>query len=502
MIPSSRQEIIYNTWTSTDNNILIEAVAGGAKTTTLMGILERSEYRTLFLAFNKSIQEEIQAKIEERGFQHAKAMTIHSLGLSAIRNTFGNKNVVINNSKKYSLIKYLQQVEDSTFKRMIWDDRVKVTMTLFELNDLSRLFLTNDLSELFEHMKIMDKYYFEHPSLSRLWETFLQIRETEDNKEKKEIDFTDMIYFVVKYNLFIPVQPYYLLIDEAQDLNLAQHKFIDLLVSQGDIQKWVAVGDRRQSIYGFSGAFASSFDLFKEKENVVELPLDVCYRCPVRVIEEANDVYDVMTGFKTDEGIVEDLDDYIEIKDGSMVICRNSGPLIDLYFKLLSNNRKVYIKGDDILASITRFLNQYKGKTVAEMISKVNKEIKRLSTLPNKGDRERIDLYRLKENYSNIMLLKTHFRLDTDFIDVLSETLKSLFVELNDPDTIMLCTIHKSKGLEADIVYILDEFLIPSKFAKSKVQLEQERNLKYVARTRAKEELYYLTLGKKETEEF
>ena len=56
-----------------------------------MGILERSEYRTLFLAFNKSIQEEIQAKIEERGFQHAKAMTIHSLGLSAIRNTFGTK---------------------------------------------------------------------------------------------------------------------------------------------------------------------------------------------------------------------------------------------------------------------------------------------------------------------------------------------------------------------------------------------------------------------------
>ena len=56
----------------------------------------------------------------------------------------------------------------------------------------------------------------------------------------------------------------------------------------------------------------------------------------------------------------------------------------------------------------------------------------------------------------------------------------------------MLCTIHKSKGLESDVVYILNEDLIPSRFASSTQQLTQERNLKYVARTRSKRELYYL----------
>ena len=56
----------------------------------------------------------------------------------------------------------------------------------------------------------------------------------------------------------------------------------------------------------------------------------------------------------------------------------------------------------------------------------------------------------------------------------------------------MLCTIHKSKGLESDVVYILNENLIPSRFATSKEQLIQEKNLKYVARTRAKKELYFL----------
>jgi hypothetical protein len=38
MVPSVRQQTVYNTWTNTDSNILIQAVAGGAKTTTLMGI--------------------------------------------------------------------------------------------------------------------------------------------------------------------------------------------------------------------------------------------------------------------------------------------------------------------------------------------------------------------------------------------------------------------------------------------------------------------------------
>ena len=57
-----------------------------------------------------------------------------------------------------------------------------------------------------------------------------------------------------------------------------------------------------------------------------------------------------------------------------------------------------------------------------------------------------------------------------------------------------MCTIHKSKGLEHDTVYILNEFLIPSKYAMLEEQLIQENNLKYVARTRAKENLIFLNL--------
>jgi superfamily I DNA/RNA helicase len=267
-----------------------------------------------------------------------------------------------------------------------------------------------------------------------------------------------------------------------------------LLVNQGDIQKWVKIGDRRQSIYGFSGAYGNSFDLIKEEPNVIELPLDVCYRCPQLVVDEANKVYNVMEGFKQEPGIVDNITDVSLIQEGSMVICRNSTPLIDLYFQLLSLNKKVFIKGDDILASITKFLKPYSYKTVDETKRKIASELTRLERIENKNDDERFKLYRLKQNYSNFILLITHLVIGDNKIEVLLQSLKQLFAETDDESVITLCTIHKSKGLEADVVYILNEFLIPSKFAKSPMQLEQEQNLKYVARTRSKKELYYLTI--------
>lgn len=499
MQPSSNQQVVYDTWTNTDSNILIQAVAGSGKTTTLMGVLERSQYRTLFLAFNKTIQEEIQSRIEAKGFQHAKAMTLHSLGLLSIRNHYGSKNVVINNSKSWQLMKDLEKFNKRLFGSLIWEERAKISMTIMEMNDMSRTFLTNDMKELFGFMKQMDKFYFEHPNLEQLWNDFLQLREQTYTGKKVEIDFADMIYLVVKENIMIAVQPYYLAVDEAQDLNLAQHAFVDLLINQGDVHKWIAIGDRRQSIYGFSGAYGSSFDLFSEKENVIELPLDVCYRCPSLIIDEANKVYNVMTGFKEEEGIVEDIvNDISAIQPGSMVICRNSNPLIDLYFQLLGMGAKVFLKGDDILSSITRFLKPYSYKTVPEAKKKIVAELDRLKKIEKKTDDERFKLYRLEQNYSNFLLLITHLVVGNDTIEVLLQSLNLMFSQINDEDAITLCTIHKAKGLEADVVYILNEFLIPSKFAKSEMQLEQEKNLKYVARTRAKKELYYLTIKAEE----
>lgn len=499
MQASDRQIAIYNHWEVTDDNILVEAVAGSGKTTTLIEILKLCQYKTLFLAFNKSIQTDINAKIEELGLTQGKSMTMHSLGLQAIRSCTRFK---INNNKKYDIIKKVQTEFDDIYKRYSWEDKMKLSYTLMDLIDTSKLFLTDDLVKLTSHMSDMDKTFYdqivtdingiESSFIETVWNKVLEFRDWYYQQPVVEIDFNDMIYLPVIKRMTIPVNPYYLMVDEAQDLNLVQHKLINMLINQSDIHKFIAVGDRNQSIYGFSGAYASSFDLFKEYPNTVEFPLDICYRCPTAIIEEANKVYDVMQANKTYTGTVGVIEDYKLIKDDSMIICRNSAPLFDVYFKLLGEGKKVMLKGEDILGTIMTFLKPFQYKTVNQARIKIEREIGKLAQRLD-DDKNKFKFHKMKENLEIFNIIVTNMCTENTKVGDLLDAIKKIFA--NDEDaTIVLCTIHKSKGLQADIVYILNENLIPSKFAKSKKQLKQEINLKYVARTRAKEELYYLNL--------
>jgi ATP-dependent exoDNAse (exonuclease V) beta subunit len=60
-------------------------------------------------------------------------------------------------------------------------------------------------------------------------------------------------------------------------------------------------------------------------------------------------------------------------------------------------------------------------------------------------------------------------------------------------DVVTLCSIHKSKGLEFEQVYLLGKSqFMPSKYAKQEWMLVQESNLEYVAVTRAKDKLVYV----------
>ena len=110
---------------------------------------------------------------------------------------------------------------------------------------------------------------------------------------------------------------------ECQDLNLMQHKLVDMLISKPCIKKWVAVGDRNQSIYGFVGAFPKSFDLYEAKENTISLPLDINYRCPRKIIDHANLVFNNLVPFKTEEGIFENFEKD-DVKSECLATCKHA----------------------------------------------------------------------------------------------------------------------------------------------------------------------------------
>lgn len=273
-------------------------------------------------------------------------------------------------------------------------------------------------------------------------------------------------------------------------MNTCQHAIIDKIIKQG-VKKWIAVGDYRQAIYSFSGSLSESYNMFKTKENVTEYPLDICYRCPTGVIKEANQVYDIMQPFKEDAGIVEVIETISDIQSESLVICRNTEPLISLLFELILIKRPAYIKGEDILNTLKRFLGPYKSMTTSQAMKEMKYQLE--DYLESKDSEDKKKYFVLKENVKIYKKLMSIFYMETGSVKHLLDNISSLFVKKDK--AVVLATIHKSKGLEADVVYILNEdTTIPSRFAKSKEQLQQEQNLKYVARTRAKKEMYYLNL--------
>ena len=82
---SKYQENILDKVHNTNNNLLVDAKAGSGKTSTLLLIaneLKQQNKNCLFLAFNKSIVDELSQKIDP---QNCLVKTLHSLGLSFIR---------------------------------------------------------------------------------------------------------------------------------------------------------------------------------------------------------------------------------------------------------------------------------------------------------------------------------------------------------------------------------------------------------------------------------
>jgi DNA helicase II / ATP-dependent DNA helicase PcrA len=57
---------------------------------------------------------------------------------------------------------------------------------------------------------------------------------------------------------------------------------------------------------------------------------------------------------------------------------------------------------------------------------------------------------------------------------------------------VVLSTVHKAKGLEEERVFILKPEIMPHPKARMGWQLEQEYNLKYVAYSRSKGEMFFV----------
>lgn len=176
-----------------------------------------------------------------------------------------------------------------------------------------------------------------------------------------------------------------------------------------------------------------------------------------------------------------------DIPPSSAVLCRTNAPLIAVAFALLRSNHACYINGKDIASQLVTQLRKFKATSLPDLRSSVarwaNDEVTRLESA------RRFSKAAAVEDRASCLLL---------FINKAQsgpEEVPLLINELFSPKSggTVLSTIHKAKGLEWTNVFILDApTLMPPRWASGEWQLEQEKNLHYVAATRAKENLFYI----------
>jgi len=515
--PSKNQKDIFNFIKSDNRNAVISAVAGSGKSTTLIEALKLIplDKRILFMAFNKSIANELAERVPKTG--NIVVKTVHGFGHSIL--TGGMEFTIDNNKYKKlfnNIVKYYQKNSKDPINEYKFDedcfsyirrmstsvkndelDIKKFTENVISLCSLGRLHLVDIINKgkgLDKIKEISDHHLIDNED-GECEVAWYLIKLGLYNRSV--IDFTDMIYFPVVFDL--PNETFdFVFVDEVQDLNTVQRELMLRAINPNG-GRFISVGDEKQSIYGFSGSDSESFKKLCELPNTIQLPLSITYRCHSQIVNMVSSINPFIKSHKkNNEGVVEEDFSYKDLQDGDMVLCRQTFPIVSLCIRLLSDGKKAYIIGSDIGLSLVAMIKDCERITEEFTMENVfsrlyNEKDKLIEKVVTNHGISREDA--LEDNHvvlytEKINVIEALSRNVTNPSEVI-EKINTLFSD-NKKVGICLSNIHKSKGLEAERVFIIHRELIPSKNAKTQWQRDQEQNLIYVAYTRAKKTLGFI----------
>lgn len=496
-VPSEYQQAFFDWVKSGRGNAIIDAKAGSGKTTTLAESLKvlPSGQSIVFLAFNKSVQLALQAKVAATHPHLISSIrTLNSLGHQTWGRHVGAK-LNVDASKSRTLVDTVNK-----YGRMY----SKPAADLCRLAKAVGIVPSEAGSGLFSLIE---------DSPNNWYAMLNQIDaddEAEDEKiieiakealvksiaEQTWIDFDDQFYMPIIYGARF--QPYnWVLVDEAQDVSYIQQEVIAR--SFGPATRFVGIGDVRQAIYAWRGASSASLYEMRDRFECATFDLPVSYRCPLSVIRLAQQIVpEILPKPDAKEGKITNLGTKFLATDfdqKDLVICRNNAPLVDLAYKLWSAKVQCCIVGKAIGVELVKLIKSLRPISLKDLGNKMDmwqeKEVRKaLKRNPN------ADLDRVNEKHDIVTTFLSVA--DVETVDELCWEIENLFGDGAD-GRLRLSSVHRAKGMQAPKVFILNKYLMPSKMAKQDWQIQQEMNILYVAITRAMDELIFIDDGKENT---
>jgi ATP-dependent DNA helicase UvrD/PcrA len=466
---SPLQEAIFEAM-KRPGNILIQAGAGCAKTTTNIEATKHAAGSSIFLAFNKAIAEDIRRKGPK-----GDVKTLNALGHSIMLEN--RPRAKLNARKMQEIVKKIMGETG---------EQKEYGYTLSRVCGLAKncaFGIGETPTDAQAFIDLIDAYAFDIP-FDRLSDFAHVCHEAfeQSRLDETQFDFDDQLWTPV-YNGW--KFPFYnnTFVDECQDLSPIQHWMLRYMVLNGEGGRIIAVGDRHQAIYGFRGASHSSMDDLKTMFDMKELPLSVSYRCAQRVVEEARQFFPELQwrdGAPQGEILWADSDPRTFTRH--MIVCRTNAPLFRAILAHVRAKEPCQVLSN-FLDSFQSFIRGFKATYTSDLMAKLDRwfEREREAALA-KGKRGK--LAGLYDRYETVKLLSGEFKFVSDMV----EMVRGLGESTRGP---IFATIHKSKGLEHEDVYILRPELLGGFGDLTEEQKQQEDNLHYVAITRAKNTLTY-----------
>ncbi len=451
-----------------DKSIILAATAGAGKTYScvqrLKELLKRGvdPSKIIFFSFTKAATEELQVRI---GNDAIKITTIHAFCLGILSKVGKYKQI----ATFYDFIQWFQEKykpkpSDSAETKDFFYSSVS---TLYEEAD----FLSSSIAAF--KLQSADGIKCKVPDYIVEYNTFM--------RERKSRDFSDMLIEVRdmfredKWLKMFRGQYDYIFVDEYQDTSTIQ---LQILLSL-NAKFYYMIGDRNQSIYGYSGANCTKLEeMLKQRRETTEMSLSVNFRSDKTIVENSNKFSSLKaTANSQEDGFVDNnlmfkVDELVEIlklPEQVAVLVRTNDIIKKLEMMMLK--RKMPIKYFNFITP-TDIKNFNKGEIHQPLKNKLAK-------------------------------LKDYFESDNEIIH---------FIERNKSSNKFITTIHKSKGREFDTCVVVNSIAPsllmqnPNYHKLSKKQLEkisfdpdeeediEPRNIHYVAVSRSKHKLYFMVL--------
>lgn len=443
---SEFQERIFEGVQASSNHTVVQAYAGSGKTTTLVELTRRMPGRKRVVAFNKTIATELEVRVPST----TKVSTFHSYGLRTVRSAFPN--VAVDPQKGARIA--LEVASDHGISDAAYD--------LMRTASLFKAVLPTTRAEA---VKLASDESLVSPAYECLRRAV---------QDTSQVDYDDMLYFPTRL-LLTPEPVDTLLVDEMQDMSTAQ---LYLVLASGS--RIVGFGDRHQAIYAFRGAGDNVLDTTAIMLAADRYELPITYRCPKQVVEKVRSTFGLQSlraHEDAPEGAVREAT--LAPQLGDFVVSRLNAPLVDEALRLAKAGVPVRILGFNIVSEVERLFREapYRTSKIVDWADEQFIEVARQLHAENRTD----ELPRERDRYALVATLAHDVRTGTKHDCI--ERLRKLFEQRPDTKCVTLTNTHKVKGLEADNVWVVHHTFRPLGASV------EEDNLRYVAYTRARNEL-------------